>query len=242
MRLGVRARRHWASGGGFAPLLRAWAAPVGVIALVLGAGAGGGCNYLGAAFVLAHGPEKIPAACELDPTRKTVILIDDLSNRVPRRSLRDAMGESADAAMLANKVIAEGNLISSVSARRAASSDTAADQQSAVDVGRKVGAEIIIYVTMTGWTLQQDPGWISPAAGAQVRVLDVINNVRLWPEGDKTFPLVVRMQRESGEIGTSLAEKSKWEQKLADRFGVELAKLFYKHEKERLSDTARPGG
>jgi hypothetical protein len=215
--------------------------PLGAAVLGLALTAIGGCNYLGAAFVLAHGPEKIPAAFQLDPDKKTVILIDDLSNRVPRRSLRDDMGEAADAAMLANKVIKQGNLISSVSARRAASGDTSEERQSAVDIGRTVGAQVVVYVTMTGWTLNQDPGFISPAAGAQVRVLDAVDNARIWPEGDKTYPFVVRMQRESGEIGTSLANKSKWERKLADKFGDELAKLFYKHEKESLSHQMHGG-
>lgn len=218
-----------------------WWRALGAASTIACLGAAGGCNYIGAAFVLVHGPAKIPAAYELDPSKKTVVFIDDLSSRVPRRSLRDDIGKTADATLLKHKVIQEGNLISSVSARRAAASDTAEDRQSAVDVGRQVGAQIIVYVTMTGWTLHQDPGFISPAAGAEVRVLDVVNNKRLWPEGDKTFPFVARMQRQSGEIGTSLAEKTKWEEALATTFGEDLAQLFYKHEKESLGQQRRPG-
>ncbi len=211
-----------------------------VAALVLGATAAG-CNYIAAAVVLTQGRGKTPAAVELDGSRKTVVLIDDLSNRVPRRSLRDDMGEAVDRALLKQKVIDQGNLISSGSARRAASGDTADDRMSAVDVGRKVGAEIVIYVTMTGWTLQQEPGFISPAASAQISILDTIANVRLWPRGERTHPFIARLPRVPASGTLSLAEKTKWEQALADRFGSELAKLFYEHEKELLSQQTRPG-
>ena len=215
-------------------------------AVVICAGAGllvslgGGCNLIGAAFVLAHGPRNVRAAYKLDSSQRHVILIDDLSNRVPRRSLRDDIGGSADQNLLDAKAVKEGNLISSSSARRAASSDTADDRQSAVDIGRKVGAEVIIYVSMTGWTLQQDPGFISPAASGQVRVLDVVGNRRLWPEGEQSYPLVVRLSRQAGDLSMSLSEKSRWEQTLAREFGEGVAKLFYAHEKDLLSQQARP--
>ena len=208
----------------------------GAVALVVG-----GCNYIAAAVILTQGRGKIPAAYTLDKNRTTVVLIDDLSNRVPRRSLRDDMGAAADAEMLAHGVIADGKLISSASARRAAASDTADDRQAAVDIGRAVGAEVVIYVTMTGWTLQQEPGFISPAASAQVSVLDTVNNMRLWPQGERTHPFVVRVPRASGDMGMSLSEKSKWERTLATRFGTQLGKLFYEHEKESLSQQTRPG-
>lgn len=214
-------------------------------ALLMLTGAGGalvgGCNYIAAAVVLTQGRGKVPAVVELNKDAKTVILIDDLSNKVPRRSLRDEIGATADAQLLKNKVITDGRLISAASARRAASSDTAADRQSAVDIGREVGAEIVIYVTMTGWTLQQEPGFISPAASAQISILDTISNARVWPQGEMTHPFIVRVPRSPGESNMSLSEKSKWEKMLAQRFGTELAKLFYTHEKESLSQQTRPG-
>ncbi len=110
-----------------------------------------------------------------------------------------------------------------------------------MDVGRAVGAETVISVTMTGWTLQQEPGFISPAASAQVSILDTVANVRIWPQGERTHPLIVRLPRQAATGSMSLSEKSKWEKMLATKFGSELAKMFYEHEKESLSQQARPG-
>lgn len=194
-----------------------------------------GCNYIGAAYVLAAGTD-IDAVFELDANRTTVVLIDDLNNRVPRRSLRDRIGRTSDAALLQHKVVKEGNLISSESARRVAASGTSEDPLSAVDIGRRVGAEVVIYVTMTGWTLQQEPGLVSPTATAQVRILDAVHNVRLWPEGEMTYPLTAKMARRPGSDSMSLSDKAKYEQMLAVRFGEELAKMFYRHERDRISN------
>ncbi len=199
-------------------------------------GASAGCNYIGAAYVLAHGPAKIPAKCNLDANRKTVVLIDDLSNRVPRRSLRDQIGQSMDETLLTQKAIKEGELISSASARRAAASDSVENRMSAVEVGRRVGADVIISVTMTGWTLAREPGIISPAATAEVKVLDCATNERLWPPGEGGYEFRAEMPREGGDIESnpSQAEKAKYDAKLAAYVGVELARLFFTHEKDTL--------
>ncbi len=191
---------------------------------------------IGAAYVIAHGPEKIQAKCELDPARKTVILIDDLSNRVPRRSLRDQIGRSADETLLTEKVINEGMLISADSARRAAASDSVENRMSAVDVGRRLGADVIIYVTMTGWTLHREPGVISPAATAEIKVLDCVDNQRLWPPGEGGYEFRTEMPRKGGDLedNPSQADKAKWDSELARYVGIEIARLFFDHQKDTL--------
>ena len=195
-----------------------------------------GCNMVGAAVVAIHGPEKIKAKYELDPNRKTVILIDDLSNRVPKRSLRDQIGRSADETLLSNDVINEGMLISADSARRAAASDSVENRMSAVDVGRRVGAEVVISVTMTGWTLHREPGVISPAATAVVKVLDCTTNQRLWPPGEGGYEFRTEMPRSGGDLESnpSLADKAKADSGLAKYVGIELARLFFEHAKDSL--------
>jgi len=206
----------------------------------LGAGAlltaAPGCNYVGAAYVILHGPEKIPAKFKLDPKRKTVILIDDLSNRVPKRSLRDQIGKSADQTLLENDVIAQGFLISADSARRAAASDSVENRMSVVDVGRRLGAEVIIHVTMTGWTLHREPGVISPAATAEIKVIDCVANDRIWPPGEGGYEFRAEMPRKGGDLeaNASQADKAKWDADLARYVGTEIARLFFEHEKDSL--------
>jgi hypothetical protein len=205
--------------------------------------AGSGCNIVGAAFVVARGKPKIPPSFVLDENRRTVVLIDDLSNRVPRRSLRDLVGQTVDAELLENGVIAQGSLVSSISARRAAAADSPDDRMSAVDVGRRVGADVVVFVTMTGWTLQREPGTLSPAASMLVRVIDASENQLLWPVGDRAHELVVELPMRGGEIGgpQSQADRRRHDEALARRVGKELGWLFYAHEEESLSQQLRPG-
>lgn len=207
---------------------------LGLAAIAVGVG----CNYVGAAYVLVHGPPKIPAQFQLDPNRKTVILIDDLSNRVPKRSLRDQIGRSADETLLTNKVVNQGMLISAESARRAAAADSAENRMSAVEVGRRVGAEVIIYVTMTGWTLQREPGIISPASAAHIRVIDCVRNERLWPPGETGYDFLADMPRKGGDLEStgSQGDKAKADAALAKYTGVQLARLFFSHEKDSLRE------
>lgn len=207
-----------------------------MVVAVLGAVVCAGCNYVGAAFLLAHGPPKIPGQFSLDPNVKTVILIDDLSNRVPRRSLRDQIGRSADETLLSEKVIAQGMLIASESARRAAASDSSENRMSAVEVGRRVGADVIIHVTMTGWTLAREPGIISPAASADVKVIDCVSNQRMWPPGEAGYDFLAEMPRSGGDLESmgSQADKSKNDAALAKYVGIHLARLFFTHERDSL--------
>ena len=199
-----------------------------------------GCNIVGGLYTVAHGPPKIPAVYEPDRTRTTVLLIDDLNNILPRRSLRDRMGSTAEEVMLRNRVITDGNLISSVSARRVVSGEQSTSRMSAVDIAREVGAEVVIHVTMRAWTLQTEPGMISPAAVAEVKVIDAVQNVRIWPPTDEGYPLMIRVPRSTTEdVGTSLADRMRIEEQLADRAGLQLAQMFFQHERERLSEQMR---
>lgn len=201
----------------------------------------GGCNIVGGLYTVAHGPPKIPAVYEPDRTRTTVLLIDDLNNILPRRSLRDRIGSTAEEVMLQNRVIADGNLISSVSARRVTSGEQSTSRLSAVDIARQIGAEVVIHVTMRAWTLQTEPGMISPAAVAEVKIIDAVRNARIWPPTDEGFPLMIRVpHRTTEDVGSSLADRMRIEDQLADRAGLQLAQMFFQHERERLSSQMRP--
>ncbi|MEO1130762.1 MAG: hypothetical protein AAFX05_13805 [Planctomycetota bacterium] len=212
-----------------------------VLALLASTLLAGGCNYVGAAFVLASGPPKVQAVVELDDSRSHVIFIDDLNSVMPRRALRDVIGQQAEETLLRSETLEQQKLIASSSARRAAAGDTIDARLAAVDVARLVGAEVMVYVTMTGWTLEAEPGMVSPWASCEVRLLDAVGNQRIWPDGERTHPLVVQVpSNTTSALGTSIAERSQYEDLLARRVGDQLAKLFFTHEREKLSEQMRP--
>jgi hypothetical protein len=200
-----------------------------------------GCNIVAAAGVLVSGPPKVPAQTTLNEERPTVLLIDDLNTRMPRSSLRDRIGRSAEEVILDQGVIDRGKLISSASIRRVVAGDTNEARTSIVDAGRTVGAEVVVHVSIDGWTMTATPGEVSPMAVVSVKVLDTLKNDRQWPLGEGSFTTRVELPvRADRAIGSS-AERRAVEDALADRIGVTIAKLFYTSERERISEQ-RDGG
>ncbi|GAB4549869.1 MAG: hypothetical protein Tsb0013_11390 [Phycisphaerales bacterium] len=163
-------------------------------------------------------------------------MVDDLNTILPRASLRDRIGRSAERVMLDQKVIREGNLISSASIRRAVSGDTNEARTSIVDAGRAVRAEVVVHVSVIGWTLTSTPGEVSPEAVISVKILDTLGNQRLWPEGEGAYATRVELPvRADRQVGSN-AERRQVEDALADRIGQTIAKLFYTSERERISE------
>lgn len=216
--------------------------PISICLLILGVLYVGspGCNIVGGLYVVASGPPKIPAQYTLDPTRTTVMFIDDLNNVLPRRSLRDKIGQAAEGALLKNKAVEEGKLISSSSARRVTIGEQSGSRLSTVEIAREVGAEVVIHVGIIGWTLQNQPGIISPVAIVEVKVIDAEKNERLWPVTESGHMLGVEFPRGmTSDLGSSLSDRMRLEDRLAQRAGVQIAQLFYQHTKERLSEQLR---
>ncbi|TVQ30407.1 MAG: hypothetical protein EA376_13160 [Phycisphaeraceae bacterium] len=209
-----------------------------LVAAVL-AGAASGCNIAGpVAFVLA-GPPKTDAVHKLDGSRPTVIFVDDRANTMPRRSLRVGVGTEAEQTLIANKVVPQQLMIASQAAMHAAAGERHGATMSIAEIGRSVGAEVIIYVTMDAWTLSQDGATLSPASASRVKILDVVNNTRIWPDADEGHPLIVRMPSTPEDMPGGAAERNAAHQALAIATGRQLARLFFKHGRDALSDQIR---
>ncbi|MBL0927471.1 MAG: hypothetical protein IBJ11_07450 [Phycisphaerales bacterium] len=207
-----------------------------IAAILLGAslGALAGCNVVAGAAYLVEGPPKIERVFELQKDRTTVVFVDDVNNRIPRRSLRDLIGRAAEEEMLAQKVVAEGKMLSSVSARRAASNETSENRLSIADVGRRVGADVVVHVSMDTWALAQE-GAMRPTATANVRIIDARKNERIWP-AENAYRLNVEIaDLQQGGTSFSASDRSAMEEKLARRFGLQIARMFYTYERPNLN-------
>lgn len=204
-------------------------------AVLLAAGAawawGGlaGCNIVAPVALVLSPPPSTDAVFELDGARTHAIFIDDLRSRVPKRSLRDLIGTTAEGAMLEEEVLPNNQLIASAAFARAASDDQFSRKLSVVDLGRRVGADVVIYVSMESFSLTRDGTTLVPEALASVKVLDTTNNKRLFPPGDGGYPLRVQVASEKGEVPRDLAGRGAAEQALARRVGLALAQMFYSH-------------
>ncbi len=195
---------------------------------------GAGCNIVGPAAYIIHGPPKEYALHDLDAGKKTVIFVDDRGSQIPRRSLRLVIGKRAEETILTNDVINKDKLISSQSSMHAAAGERAGALLSVADIGQSVGAEVVIYVSIRSWTLRPDGQTLAPMAIVEVKALDVESNTRLWPLTEDGHPLVVRMPTQTG-AATNNAELNLMHKALAELTGVQLARLFYTHERDTLS-------
>ena len=201
-------------------------AAVGVVLLPLAA-----CNIVAPIGYLVHGPEKIPAAYELDPKRSTVVFIDDSRASVlPSRAVRRKIAEAAESVLLNDADIEK--VISSQDVMAVADREKYSKQMGIVELGEAVGADVIVYVTMETFEIVQEEANFTPKASARIRVVDVKEKKQIFPgELAKTHLVEVTAPPRTSALPNNTSERAKVQLELADRFGRSLGNVFVRHEK-----------
>jgi hypothetical protein len=197
---------------------------------VLGFVGAGGCNIVGPAFLLVHGPEKTSKVHTLEKQRPTVVFIDDRSSAVPRRGLRVIMGQQAEQTLLSEGVLKDA--ISSESALAAASKDRYGQPLSITDIGKAVGAEVVVYITIDRFALSPDGSSFTPTVDARAKVVDVIKDARVWPDDERGFAFTVQMRQRQGFAPADASSIAKAQSELAADAGLGIAQLFFDHERQ----------
>lgn len=209
------------------------------LALLVPACLPAGCNYLAPAMILLTPPPSIDAQHELDKTLVTVFFIDDPQNKIPRRSLRQLIGQTAEQTIISRGLMPANKMIPSQTALQVTARETDGSKISIVDVGRTLGADIVIYARVDAFGLSRDGVTLQPFFVAQVRVIDAANNARIFPEAGTSYPVIYESRQQAGDIPRGLSERSSAEQALAERMGEYLARVFYKYEIDRESPSGR---
>lgn len=207
-----------------------------LLLVLLAAIAPAGCNVVGAAFYVVHGPEKVRKEYDLDRNRPTVVFVDDLNSVLPRRALRQTLADQIQNELLAKKVLTD--VIDARSALNAALREKPDEPMRIVDLGRAVQADVVIYVAVEGFTLSEDGQSYAPAASLRVMVTDARADKRLWPQDPAGRELLVRMPLTPGDVPRSHGAIIEAENRLAQYAGSAVAQLFYTVEKAR---SARAG-
>ncbi|MGD9688742.1 MAG: hypothetical protein AB7K52_02725 [Phycisphaerales bacterium] len=202
-----------------------------------------GCNIVGPAFFFIHGPEKVPAAFELPDDRTVVIFIDD---RVPftSRPVRETIGRAAEQALLDAGVVRD--VVSSKAIQAVVARERFGKPLGIADIGKAVGADIVIYAWVDAFTLSVDTQTFSPAAALRVKVIDVASTERLFPAPDASepwYPLAIQPAQQMGFRPSTPPEEDRARQDLANYVGLSLSRLFFEHERpkpqSRLDETDR---
>jgi hypothetical protein len=195
----------------------------------------GACNIVAPIAYLVGGPPKVPAAYELDKERPTTIFVDDRASVVPRRGLRLLIGSEVESLLIEKKAIKQEHMISADSTVRVALAERYGEPQSIDSIGESVGAQVVIYVEMAGWTLSRDGVSSAPAARLSVKVLDVENNVRLWPSSINGHIMTISLPPTAARGPQTRVEQNAIEETLAKMAGLQIARLFFTHEEDALS-------
>lgn len=196
----------------------------------------GGCNIVGPAMILIEGPGEVKAAYKLDPTKKTVIFVDDPANKIAQRRIRSQIGTTAQDTLLQKKLVREGNMIDTRAALAIADrglgggSDGSAGGKllSVTEIGEAVGAEVVVYVLITRFDVVSDNPDFAPTSTIEVKIFDVTTHSRLWPAGgeqgyrtdfSKRTSRIEQVQSRSGALQA--------QSDLARLTGQGLAQMFF---------------
>ncbi len=195
-----------------------------------------GCNILGPILFIAHGPPRVPALYQLDPERPTVILVDDPDNRIGSRQFRLEMAAAVEERLLAKKTVR--TVIESEQLMRILARERAEDRMAIAEIGRAVGADVVIWIGVQNFELVLDAENVAPRAHLRVKVLDAVAEERLWPEEASHHDLVVSMPRRAAAAPRTSSERRHIMSELAQYAGKAAAELFYNEEKPQ---SARAG-
>jgi len=206
-------------------------------------GCAGGCNILTPAIYLIEGPPTVDAEYVL-PNRPIVVFVDDRANLLSPVSLRRVIADEAT-----EQLMKQAEVVNIIRPADALAASKRGDKSSSLlpigDIGKAVGAEIIIYIEMTGFTLSPDGYSPRPMAQGRVRVYDVNERTQLYPTSeDKPRADAKVVMTEIGPIDPAgfrtSAQRRKLFSILAESFGQEVAKLFYEHERRELGGNLNP--
>ena len=197
----------------------------------------GGCNIVGpAAYLIGGGPKVDPEYVLFDVP--TLVYIDDRSNEVNPISLRKVIADKASTDLMENQAV-KMTISSQDAMTLAAQRERNSQILSIEEIGNAVGARQIIYVEMVQFNDTPDGFTPRPIAVCRVKVIDLDAKKRVYPPEDADLPYreVQVMTREvDPNLYATRSGRLKVFEVLAEQTGVEIAKLFYKHEYRPLGE------
>ena len=188
------------------------------------------CNVVAPIALILEPPPSKDAATELDAELKHVFFIDDRASRLPKRSLRGVIGTTAEQTLIRKEILEPDLVIPSATAMRVVEYESSESPMSIAEIGQKVGADIVVYMTIDAWTLTRDGSSPAPSARGRVKIINASTNERVFPPTDSGYPVIIRMPTRPGTVPNERAARAALEQELAVALGAELAKVFFDHE------------
>jgi hypothetical protein len=205
------------------------------LACLIGCLAVQGCAGIGAVIYKVTPPPSIQAVYKL-PKKTVLVWVEDYRNPGVSEEAAERLGREITAQFKQHKLAPVVDPDKFVQYRF--DKGTAFDQMTIASVGRALGAEQVLYVDLVDyggdWTLASD--MLHPKADIRVRVVDVKTGDTAWPnEAVRGYPMNIDLQYANiKDTQTANDEQAAICTATADH----VAKLFYKHDSEEVSETA----
>jgi len=110
------------------------------------------------------------------------------------------------------------------------------------EIAKAVDAEVIIYATVDQFVLSTDGQTFAPAMALRIKVLDAINEKRLWPDDKNGHNLVLNIPIKQGFVPQNQSEVMKAENEAAEAAGLAIAQLFFEHEVQAAPAKSKADG
>ena len=187
-----------------------------------------GCAVFGW-IVAKFAPEKkVPAEYEFPAGTTILVFVDDMLHPVDYEPVKIQLTEMLNAQLIAHKVAAKTIPYSRLG--EFISATPSFNSLAVSEVGRKLGADMVLYVQIDEFGLRD------AAAGAElwkgrlatsIRLVDVTKG-RLWPTDSPTGHMVPKAETQTVS-DSSQARGEQISRELADETADKIAKLFYSY-------------
>lgn len=198
-----------------------------IVLLAAACGAVGGCTDIAWLTSILAPPKEVPAACELDPDKKVLVLVDDLGKPVRYEQIKRLLTEDINRLLLENK--ATGEVVSYEDIFRLTAGRKDFNRLGIANIARELGASQTIYVYLDDFSLKDNPNislWRGKL-GVLVRLVDSEGNTE-WPKDRPSghrpeAAETLQVDDISPTYGAKVAAE------LAEEMSLKIARLFYKH-------------
>jgi len=205
----------------------AWTAAAACLAVVAAAG----CQPVGFLAYVIGGEGTVERVHKLDK-RPTVVLVDDPSEPglLPSPQLTNLIAGRVGDALVREGVLKEAQVVAANRVSRLAAEHMDFEDWAIDRVGLEVGAEQVVYVLVTGFTVSQGGAVYEPAATVRVKVMDAETGRRLFPARG-SHPVATKLRLQPMENATATTDLIV-ARRLGEALARDVARLFHKWQPE----------
>lgn len=190
-----------------------------------------GCQLFGFMAQSVAGGKKIKARYEPSDI-KTVVFIDDPTNKLPSVALAGDMARKIGTELVEQRVLSAPNVVPTVQLDELRNNERDFAAWPIDRVGAKLEAQQVIYVLVNQFHYSNPNRENRPSLEVQVKVVSTKDGRRLWPtDGSDGAPLMTFLwvkNFETTDVQRSL--ELLVGRQLVEEAAVTVAKLFYEHE------------